>query len=128
MAVRRTERVGVGQSDRARRSRRRLLASRGLAMLEAMARDSMHTVETSDGPMEIYDVAPDAKASRAIIVIQEAFGVNDYVRDVAGRFAATGYRAVAPTMFHRAGRGTAPYDDFSKVLPLFEGVTDDAIL
>jgi carboxymethylenebutenolidase len=97
-------------------------------MLQAMARDSTHTVETADGPMEIYDVAPDAKASRAVIVIQEAFGVNDYVRDVAGRFAGAGYRAVAPTIFHRAGGGTAPYDDFSKVLPLFKGVTDDAIL
>jgi len=97
-------------------------------MLHAMAHDATHTVQTADGPMEIYDVEPDAKASRAVVVIQEAFGVNDYVRDVTGRFAAAGYRAVAPTMFHRAGGGTAPYDDFSKVIPLFKGVTDDAIL
>src|SRR5262245_21418852 len=93
-----------------------------------MANDSTHTVQTPDGPMMIYDVTPDAKPSGVVIVIQEAFGVNDYIRDVAGRFAAAGYRAVAPTMFHRAGGGTAPYDDFSKVLPLFNGVTDDGIL
>jgi carboxymethylenebutenolidase len=31
-------------------------------------------------------------------------------------------------MFHRAGGGTAPYDDFSKVMPLFQGVTDDRIV
>jgi carboxymethylenebutenolidase len=78
--------------------------------------------------MEIYDVAPDAKPSRAVIVIQEAFGVNDHIRDVTRRFAAAGFRAVAPTMFHRAGGGTAPYDDFSQVIPLFAGVNDDAIL
>src|SRR5262249_55915459 len=86
------------------------------------------TVETPEGPMQIYDVAPEAKATGSVIVIQEAFGVNDYIRDVTGRFAAAGYRAVAPTMFHRAGGGTAPYDDFSKVIPLFKGVTDDGIL
>ncbi len=93
-----------------------------------MAEDSTHTVETRDGPMDVYDVAPEKQAAGAVIVIQEAFGVNDYIRDVAGRFAAAGYRAVAPTMFHRAGGGTAPYGDFSKVIPLFAGVTDDGIL
>src|SRR5215475_2432537 len=93
-----------------------------------MAHVSTHTVETPEGPMQIYGVAPEAKATGSVIVIQEAFGVNDYIRDVTGRFAAAGFRAVAPTMFHRAGGGTAPYDDFSKVMPLFQGVTDDGIV
>jgi len=93
-----------------------------------MTHDSTQTVETPDGPMEVYDVTLDAKPSRAVIVIQEAFGVNEHIRDVTRRFAAAGFRAVAPTMFHRAGGGTAPYDDFSKVMPLFQGVTDDGIV
>ena len=63
-----------------------------------------------------------------IIVIQEAFGVNDHIEDVARRFAEAGYHAVAPAIFHRAGGGVAPYDDFSKVMPLFEGLTDDGVL
>jgi carboxymethylenebutenolidase len=61
-------------------------------------------------------------------VIQEAFGVNDHIKDVARRFAAEGYHAVAPALFHRAGGGEAPYDDFSMVMPLFEGVNDDGVL
>src|SRR5215212_5327076 len=89
---------------------------------------STQRVDTSDGPMEIYDVAPDGEPAGAVIVIQEAFGVNDHIRDVTRRFAAAGFRAVAPTMFHRAGGGTAPYDDFAKVLPLFAGVSDDGIV
>jgi len=93
-----------------------------------MTRNSTETVETPDGPMDLYDVAPDAKPSHAVIVIQEAFGVNDHIRDVTRRFAAAGFRAVAPTMFHRAGGGTAPYGDFSKVMPLFAGVSDDGIV
>jgi carboxymethylenebutenolidase len=93
-----------------------------------MAHDSTRTVDTPDGPMELYDVAPDGKPSGAVIVIQEAFGVNEHIRDVTRRFAAAGFRAVAPTMFHRAGGGTAPYDDFSKVIPLFAGMSDDGIV
>jgi carboxymethylenebutenolidase len=78
--------------------------------------------------MDLYDVTPDVNPSGAVIVIQEAFGVNEHIRDVTRRFAAAGFRAVAPTMFHRAGGGTAPYGDFSKVLPLFAGVSDAGIV
>ena len=63
-----------------------------------------------------------------MIVIQEAFGVNDHIKDVTRRIAAAGYVGVAPAMFHRAGGGTAPYDDFNQVMPLFEGISDDGIL
>jgi carboxymethylenebutenolidase len=97
-------------------------------MVPGMTRDATRTVQTPDGPMELYEVVPDEKATTAVIVIQEAFGVNDYIRDVTGRFAAAGHHTVAPTMFHRAGGGTAPYDDFAQVMPLFRGMSDDAII
>ena len=90
--------------------------------------DATHSLTTPDGGMEIYDVTPAATASAAVIVVQEAFGVNEHIRDVTRRFAAAGFRAVAPTMFHRAGGGTAPYDDFAQVIPLFAGVSDDGIV
>ncbi len=86
------------------------------------------TVSTSDGPMELYEATPDGEARGAVIVIQEAFGLNDHIKDVTRRAAAAGYHAVAPAIFHRAGGGTADYGDFEKVIPLFEGVTDDATL
>jgi carboxymethylenebutenolidase len=83
---------------------------------------------TPDGSMDVYEAFPDGEPKGAVIVIQEAFGVNDHIQDVTRRFAAAGYVAVAPALFHRAGGGTAPYDDFSQVMPLFEGITDDGIL
>ena len=91
---------------------------------------STRTVElaTADGAMAGFEARPDVAASRAVIVVQEAFGVNHYIEGVTERFAAAGFDAVAPAFFHRAGGGTAPYDDFSKVIPLFEGLTDDGIL
>lgn len=82
---------------------------------------------TDDGPMPLYEAVPDAPRA-AVVVLQEAFGVNDHIEDVTRRFADAGYHAVAPHLFHRAGGGTAPYDDFSQVMPLFEGLSDDGIL
>lgn len=47
-----------------------------------------------------------AKGARAgIIVLQEMFGVNAHIRDVADRFATAGYAAVAPALFDRAQPG-----------------------
>ena len=86
------------------------------------------TLDTADGPMGAYQAVPDGGARRAVVVIQEAFGVNDHIQDVTRRFADAGYHALAPALFHRAGGGTAPYDDFEKVLPLFEGLTDPGIV
>jgi carboxymethylenebutenolidase len=84
-----------------------------------------------DGAMRLYEARPDdtAAARGAVIVIQEAFGLNGHIEDVTRRFADAGFHAVAPDLFHRSGGGTAPYDDFSKVMPLFEGLDgDDALL
>ena len=77
-------------------------------------------LSTTDGPMALYEARPDGDARGAVIVIQEAFGVNEHIEDVTRRFAEAGYYAVAPAIFHRAGGGTAPYDDFSKVMPTAE--------
>lgn len=78
--------------------------------------------------MAVYDARPDASVRGAVLVVQEAFGVNAYIESVCRRLSREGYRALAPALFHRAGGGTAPYDDFSKVMPLFAGVDDDSTL
>src|SRR5439155_11702782 len=97
---------------------------------EAMSGRTL-TVQTADGPMEVYESAPDQGTSRAkggVIVVQEAFGVNEHIESVADRLAERGYHAVAPHFFHRAGGGTVPYGNFSKVIAKYEGLTDDGIL
>lgn len=63
----------------------------------------------------------------ALILLQEAFGVNHHIRNVAERFGAEGYIAIAPELFHR----TAPpgfegsYTDFAAVLPHVQAVTPE---
>jgi carboxymethylenebutenolidase len=89
------------------------------------------SVTTPDGPMDVYEARPDGEATAAVVVIQEAFGVNQHIEDVTRRFATAGYHAVAPALFHRAGGGTIDdYDnlDVTKLFALFEGVTDDTAL
>jgi carboxymethylenebutenolidase len=63
------------------------------------------TVElpTVDGPMNCFEARPTEPARRAIVVVQEAFGVNPYIEGVTQRFADAGFDAVAPSFFHRAG-------------------------
>jgi carboxymethylenebutenolidase len=85
-------------------------------------------LDTPDGFMPTYIASPGGDARGAIVVIQEAFGVNDHIESICDRLADAGYRAAAPHLFHRSGGGTAPYDDFSKVLPMFEGVDDSTFL
>src|SRR5262245_42706829 len=91
-------------------------------------RETTHTLTTPDGPMECFDAIPDGDPRGGVVVIQEAFGVNDHIRDVTRRFASAGYHATAPSLFHRAGGGFAAYDDFDAITPLFVGVTDDTTL
>jgi carboxymethylenebutenolidase len=38
-----------------------------------------------------------------VLVVQEIFGLHEYIKDVARRFAKLGYVAVAPDLYHRQG-------------------------
>ncbi len=64
------------------------------------------------------------EACGAIIVLQEAFGVNSHIRDVTDRFAAQGYVGIAPELFHRTAPGfEGNYKDFSSVMPHMQAMT-----
>ncbi len=59
----------------------------------------------ADGHTFAAYVAGPADATKGIVVIQEIFGVNHHIRDMADRFAALGYAVVAPALFDRTERG-----------------------
>jgi carboxymethylenebutenolidase len=88
-------------------------------------------LKVADGTdMEAYTALP-AKAvgknSPGLILLQEAFGVNHHIRDVADRFAAQGFVVIAPELYHR----TAPpyfegsYTDFEAIKPYMSALTVD---
>ena len=78
--------------------------------------------------MDLYDVEPEGESRGAVIVAQEAFGVNPHIEDVTRRFAAVGYRAVAPHLFHRTGDPVIEYGDYDKIMPQFAGLSEAGVL
>jgi carboxymethylenebutenolidase len=74
-------------------------------------------------------VARPASAAKApgLMVFQEAFGVTAHIRDIAERCAREGYTAIAPELFHRTlAPGTLlGTDDFSKVIPHYQAMTNE---
>jgi carboxymethylenebutenolidase len=63
-----------------------------------------------------------------MLVFQEAFGVNDHIRDIARRLADIGFTAIAPELYHRTGTGVElKYGDMDAVKPHSAGVTVDGL-
>ena len=63
---------------------------------------SFITLTAADGTqVPAYVAQPFAPAKAAVVVIQEIFGVNTHIREVADAYASEGYLAIAPAMFHR---------------------------
>jgi carboxymethylenebutenolidase len=79
-----------------------------------------------DGPVPADEEIPDGVVRGALIVVQEAFGVNDHIVDVCHRFSAAGYRTVAPHLFHREGVNAIP-DDIEQALPHMAALTAEGI-
>ena len=58
-------------------------------------------VTTQDGPFDMTVWLPEAGRGPGILLIQEIYGVSDYIRAVAGDLARLGYVTGAPDMFWR---------------------------
>lgn len=64
------------------------------------------TLRASDGfELDAYVARPKGEPLAGLVVVQEAFGVNSYIRSVADSYAQDGFLAVAPALFDRVQRG-----------------------
>jgi carboxymethylenebutenolidase len=73
----------------------------------------------ADKPLPAYVARPAGKgAHAAIIVVNEIFGVHDYIKDVCRRLAALGYVAIAPDFFYRSGVNLPALSDFAQIRPI----------
>ena len=61
-----------------------------------------------------YLALPEAGSGAGVIVIQEWWGLVDHIKDLADRFAAEGFVALAPDFFH--GAATAEPDEAQRLL------------
>ncbi|MFM5914077.1 MAG: dienelactone hydrolase family protein [Chakrabartia godavariana] len=61
--------------------------------------------------MGAYRAKPKGKANLpVIIVVQEIFGLHEWIRDIVRRFAKAGYYAIAPDLYQRQGDATKVAD------------------
>ena len=63
------------------------------------------TINGTDGSFGGYLARPSAGSGPGVVVIQEIFGINKVMRDIADGFAARGYFALAPDLFWRLEHG-----------------------
>jgi carboxymethylenebutenolidase len=61
-----------------------------------------------------YLAVPSSGKGPGVIVIQEWWGLVDHIKDVCDRFAAEGFTALAPDMYH--GKTTQSPDDAGKMM------------
>jgi carboxymethylenebutenolidase len=86
------------------------------------------TIQTPQGDMPAAVAEPAGAPAGGIVVIQEAFGVNAHIRDIARRLADAGYLAIAPALFHRNGSPTFEYDgDMKDLMPVFQSLTGSTV-
>lgn len=76
-----------------------------------------------------YYAAPEGKNNLPVIlVVQEIFGVHEYIADTCRRFARVGYLAIAPELYARQG-DPAQYGEVAKLLAeVVSKVPDDQVM
>lgn len=55
--------------------------------------------DTSNGATTAYVAMPEQPGEKAVVVIQEWWGLNDHIKDIANRYAAEGFIAIAPDLY-----------------------------
>jgi carboxymethylenebutenolidase len=53
----------------------------------------------SGGATAVHVARPEKDSAAAVILIQEYWGINDHIRDIAGRYANEGYLCLAPDLY-----------------------------
>lgn len=68
-------------------------------------------VKTKDGEMPAYRAMPDKGGPfPTVVVIQEAWGVHEHIKDICRRLAKAGYYAIASELWARQGNASAAKD------------------
>lgn len=66
--------------------------------------ESTFDLMTRDGAMESFFVHPDRGTHPAVLLLMDAPGIREELRDMARRLASSGYAVLLPNLYYRAGR------------------------
>lgn len=118
-----------GQSTPSRRSALKAALGVGYAatafpiMAQTAIKTSSEGLKTGEISFEVngfkvpaFFAAPEGKTNLPVVlVVQEIFGVHEYIADTARRFAKAGYLAIAPELYARQGDPTQ-YAEMAKLM------------
>ena len=62
-------------------------------------RTEILSFDTTNGATSAYVANPDSRSEKAVVVIQEWWGLNDHIKDIANRYADEGFIAIAPDLY-----------------------------
>lgn len=80
-------------------------------------------LNTSRGATTAHVARPDNDIKAAVVLIQEWWGINDHIRDIAGRYAKEGYFCVAPDLYRgQLARNTEEASKFMHELAIEDGM------
>ena len=87
-------------------------------------------VKTPHGAMPAHVARPKGGSGKlpAVIVVQEAFGLNQNIKNIAERIAAEGYQAMAPNFYYREGGKAVGYGELQDAIGLMVRWTDAQIV
>ncbi len=89
----------------------------------------MVEIRAADGAMPAFLAQPRGDgAYPGVVVVQEAFGLNDHIKDVAARLASEGYAALAPDLYYRQSRRAVGYDELPEAIRLMSTLTDEKVV
>ncbi len=80
-------------------------------------------LNTSHGATTAYVARPEQDSVAAVILVQEYWGINDHIRDIAGRYANEGYLCLAPDLYRgKLAKDPQEASQFMQALPIEEGM------
>ena len=86
----------------------------------------MVQIEVGGFQMPAYRAAPEGRGNLPVVlVVQEIFGVHEYITDVCRRLAREGYLAIAPALYARQG-DPAQYTEVARLLSELVAKVPDA--
>lgn len=77
-------------------------------------RNETLSFDTANGPASAYVTFPNNDTTKAVIVIQEWWGLNDHIKDIANRYADEGFIAIAPDLYR--GKIAADSNEASQMM------------
>ena len=65
----------------------------------------IHLTSADGAQIAAYEAMPANTPKGAVVVLQEIFGLNGHIKNVADGYAQEGFYVIAPAMFHRVAAG-----------------------